>query len=139
MALIGRLHPLLIHFPIVLVLMAGASELAASATADVGWRRVAISHLRVASGFALLAAIAGWRLSSELAMDKESLVEWHRWIAIAGLVATIAAALTGNADAVNTSLKVRIYRISVCVAVMLVALAGHLGGILVWGADFLRL
>jgi hypothetical protein len=39
MAFIGRLHPLLIHFPIALVVMAALAEFVAMVTADEHWRR----------------------------------------------------------------------------------------------------
>jgi uncharacterized membrane protein len=38
MALIGRLHPLLIHFPIALVILAAAAETGATLTDDDRWR-----------------------------------------------------------------------------------------------------
>ena len=38
----------------------------------------------------------------------------------------------------ESSLKTWIYRIAVFAAGTLVAVSGHLGGLLVWGADFLR-
>ena len=44
MAFIGRLHPLLIHFPIALVMAAAAAEGAASITTDDRWRTVAVHH-----------------------------------------------------------------------------------------------
>ena len=56
MAFIGRLHPLLIHFPIALVLAAAAAEGAASITADDRWRRVAVGNVRAAG---TLVAVTG--------------------------------------------------------------------------------
>ena len=49
MALIGRLHPLLIHFPIALVIVAAAAESASVMTADARWRFLAIANLRTAA------------------------------------------------------------------------------------------
>jgi uncharacterized membrane protein len=42
MTLAGRLHPLLIHFPIALVLFAALAELVATVTDHREWRVVAI-------------------------------------------------------------------------------------------------
>jgi Predicted membrane protein (DUF2231) len=46
MALIGRLHPLLLHFPIGLVLIAAAAEVAAMTTGLWDWRAVAVANVR---------------------------------------------------------------------------------------------
>ena len=62
MAFVGRLHPLLIHFPIALVIAAALAEGAAVVTADDGWRTVGVENVRAGAVFALLATIAGWRL-----------------------------------------------------------------------------
>src|SRR6478736_5172107 len=113
MALIGRLHPLLIHFPIAVALLAAAAELVSTITADERWRRVAVGHVRAAAVFALFAAIAGWRLSSDLVMDAAPILEWHRWLAVSGLAAACAAALTGGGTA---PLPTSIYRISLFAA-----------------------
>jgi len=43
MALIGRLHPLLVHFPIGLVLIAAVAEVVAMATGLRDWRAVAVA------------------------------------------------------------------------------------------------
>ena len=45
MAFIGRPHPLLIHFPIALVLAAAAAGGPASITADDRWRRVVVGSV----------------------------------------------------------------------------------------------
>ena len=79
MALIGRLHPLLIHFPIALVIAAAAAEGAALLTGDDDWRTVAVRNVRAGAGFALFAALAGWRLALTPEMEPSSLLEWHRW------------------------------------------------------------
>ena len=78
MALIGRLHPLLIHFPIALVIAAAAAEAVAMLTRDRIWHTGAVGNLRAAAAFAVLAAVAGWRLASQPGMEPSLLLEWHR-------------------------------------------------------------
>ena len=85
MAFIGRLHPLLIHFPIALVIAAALAEIAAMVTRDGGWRTVAVGNLRAGAVFALVATIAGWRLASAPEMEVSPLLEWHRWLESWGL------------------------------------------------------
>jgi uncharacterized membrane protein len=80
MAFIGRLHPLLIHFPIALVISAALAEGAAMVTAQEGWRTVAVGNVRAGAVFAVLATIAGWRLALAPEMELSALLEWHRWL-----------------------------------------------------------
>lgn len=138
MPLIGRLHVLLIHFPIGLVIAAVAAEGAAAVTADHRWHMVAVGNVRAGAVFAVLAAIAGWRLSFEMGTDALPLLEWHRWLGTIGGVATLAAAIATVGAHSHSSLGVRSYRIVLFVAATLVAVTAHLGGLLVWGANFLR-
>ncbi len=138
MAFIGRLHPLLIHFPIALVVAALGAEGAALLTADDGWRTVAIRNLRTGAVLAVLAAIAGWRLALAPGMETSLLLEWHRWLGILAAGATLAAAVATRTGGSRSGREVWIYRTSLLAAGILVAVTGHLGGLLVWGADFLR-
>jgi uncharacterized membrane protein len=137
MAFLGRLHPLLIHFPIALVLVAVAAEGAAAATADDRWRSVAVGNVRAGAAFAAIAAVAGWRLALAPGIEATSLLEWHRWLGAIGAVATLVAAIASRGD-VRSTREMRVYRIALVGAAALVAVAGHLGGLLVWGADFFR-
>jgi uncharacterized membrane protein len=137
MALVGRLHPLLIHFPIALVIGAAAAESAATITADHRWRMVAVGNLRAGAIFAVLAAIAGWRLALEPAVETASLLEWHRWLGIIGAGMAIAAALASSTGS-GSPVGVRIYRTTLFAAATFLAVTAHFGGLLVWGANFLR-
>ena len=138
MALVGRLHPLLIHFPIALVIVAVVAEGLAVVTNDARWRTVAVGNVRAGAAFALIAAIAGWRLAVVMSIDATPLLEWHRWLGTVGAAVTLAAAFaTWNVDR-RSSHEFWTYRIALVGAAALVATAGHLGGLLVWGADFVR-
>ena len=136
MALVGRLHPLLIHFPIALVIAAGLAELTAIVTANEDWRTVAVGNVRAGAVFAVLAALAGWLLALAPEMEVSPLLEWHRWLGITGAGSAIAAALATR-DLRRRARQVRVYRIALAASVFLVAITGHLGGLLVWGVNFL--
>ena len=138
MAFVGRLHPLLIHFPIALVIAAALAEGAAIVTGDEGWRTLAVGNVRAGAVFALLATIAGWRLALAPEMELSPLLEWHRWLGTVAAGAALAAALATAGVRRRSTLGVRIYRIALFTAGTLVAVAGHVGGLLVWGANFLR-
>lgn len=137
MSLIGRLHPLLIHFPIALVIAAAAAETAALLTVDDRWRTVSVVNVRAGALCGLAAVIAGWRLAAGPAIEPSAALEWHRWVGVAGAAAVSAAAVAPNG--INSSASSRgIYRAALFAGAALIAVAGHLGGQLVWGADFLR-
>ena len=136
MALVGRLHPLLIHFPIALVIAAGLAELTAIVTANEDWRTVAVGNVRAGAVFAVLAALAGWLLALAPEMEVSPLLEWHRWLGITGAGSAIAAALATR-DLRRRARQVRVYRIALAASVLLVAVTGHIGGVLVWGVNFL--
>ena len=138
MAFIGRLHPLLIHFPIALVIAAAVAEIAAMVTKDGGWRTLAVGNVRAGGVFALVATIAGWRLALAPEMELSPLLEWHRWLGTVAAGSALAAALATGGVHRRSAAGVRIYRIALFAAGMLVAVTGHIGGLLVWGANFLR-
>jgi uncharacterized membrane protein len=138
MAFIGRLHPLLVHFPIALVIAAVVAEGAAAAGRDRRWHQVAVTNIRAGALFSLLSAFAGWRLAFGLGMDAMPLLEWHRWVGTAAAGLAVAAAVaTHEADGRSPAAST-VFRLVLFGAGALVGVAGHLGGLLVWGAEFLR-
>ena len=137
MAFIGRLHPLIVHFPIALVIIAALAESGAWLTRDSRWRLVAFANVRVAAVFAIAAAFAGWRFAVAPA-DSPPLVEWHRWLGVCAAAVTVAAALATANDEGRSPVAGWMYRTALTFATVLVIVTAHLGGVLVWGADFLR-
>jgi uncharacterized membrane protein len=138
MAIIARLHPLIVHFPIALVIVAAIAELGAIATGDQRYRAVAVGNVRAGAAFAFLAVAAGWQLASAPGIEATALLEWHRWLGASAAVLTAAAAVT-TFRAERQPAHLVAYRIALFCAASLVTVAGHSGGLLVWGADFLRL
>jgi uncharacterized membrane protein len=139
MALIGRLHPLLVHIPIGLVLFAAAAEAIAMTTGRDDWRAAALVSARTVAPFGVAAAVAGWRLAASPGIEATSSLEWHRWLGTIAVVALLGAALATAGARDRSPAAVWVYRIALFWAAALVAVAAHLGGLLVWGADFLRL
>jgi uncharacterized membrane protein len=137
MAYIGRLHPLLVHFPIALVIAAALAEAVALITAKDSWRVLARSNVRAGAVFTALATIAGWRLAVGIGVEASQLLEWHRWLGIVTAAVTVVAALA-TSEASRSAAGMRIYRIALFAAGTLVSVTGHLGGLLVWGENFLR-
>jgi len=138
MSLIGRLHPLLVHFPIGLVLTAAGAEVVATWTRRHSWRTVAIANVRAGALFGALTLLAGWILASAPFVEVTPALVWHRWIGVAAAVATMGAAAASRSCHVGSRRSLLAYRGALFGAAALVSLAGHLGATLVWGADFLR-
>jgi len=138
MVLIGRLHPLLVHFPIGLVLTAAGAEVVATWTRRQSWRVVAVTNVRAGALLGALTLLAGWVLASAPFMEATPLLVWHRWTGVAAAVATLGAAAASRSCHLGSPRSLLLYRGALFGAAALVAFAGHLGGALVWGADFLR-
>lgn len=138
MALLARFHPLLVHFPIALVIVAVAAEAGAVLTGSRRWRAIAMANLCAGAPFAVVSAVAGWRLASTLGLDPTSILAWHRWLGAAGAGVTVVAALATLVARRGSPHGLWMYRIALGCAALLVAAAGHFGGLLVWGADFLH-
>jgi len=138
MTFIGRFHPLLVHFPIALVLAAAAAELVVIATARKAWRQVAVANICAAAAIGIVTAVTGWLFASSPSVDVTPSLEWHRWLGLAGAVGAIGAALLSSRLHVSSRRSAFAYRVLLFVTALLVAITGHLGGTLVWGAGFLR-
>jgi uncharacterized membrane protein len=138
MALIGKLHPLLVHFPIALVLAAAAAELVAIAMPRHGWHSIAVANLRAGAAMGVVTAVTGWLLASSPSVDATPTLEWHRWVGMTGAVGALAAALLSSHPHAQSRRPVTVYRVALFGAAFLVAITGHLGGTLVWGAEFFR-
>lgn len=135
--IIGRLHPILLHFPLALILVAAAIE---GARYVLGKREVASPAASVCLWIGFLMAIptvwAGWELA-EYSGDTGTLVGLHRWTAIASLgVMTLAVGAwtmrrIRGVDWAGTHVAILV------VAALLVGVTGHFGAEMVWGENWL--
>ena len=130
MLLIGKLHPLLVHFPIALVLAAAGAEIVAIRTRRASWRGVAVVNLRAGAAIGALTLIAGWILATAPFVEATPSLALHRW--------TTAAAVASRQSHDHSRASLVVYRGALFMAAALIAVAGHLGAALVWGTDFLR-
>ncbi|WP_150452053.1 c-type cytochrome domain-containing protein [Arenibacter lacus] len=122
----GRWHPLVLHFPIVLLLMALFLGLTG--------KKVPYQLLTVAVLSALLTAISGFFLGKEVAV-KGDLLFRHQWLgAGVALLAALWYALT------QVQLSNNIYTKGLQVVLVgLVVATGHYGGMVTHGEGFLAL
>jgi uncharacterized membrane protein len=139
MALIGRFHPVLVHFPIALIVAAFGCELVSMATRWREWHAAAVANLRIGAVFAVGSAIAGWIFAWSPMVEASPSLEWHRWVGACATLAAAGAVLSARASAQNSARSIWIYRAALGAAAALVGVSGHLGGTLVWGPHFFRL
>ncbi|NNE76853.1 MAG: hypothetical protein HKN31_07240, partial [Pricia sp.] len=125
-AWLGRFHPLVLHFPIVLLLIAIFLGLTG--------KKVPELLLVVGVVSALVTANLGFFLGKET-LVKGDLLFWHQWLG--GGVALIAALWYAMAT-INLDKTVFTKGIQV-VLLLLIGFAGHYGGMVTHGEDFLAL
>jgi uncharacterized membrane protein len=121
---VGRLHPLLLHFPIVLLLL-GSSLLWIR---DENRMRYFTWLLLIGANLAGATVVAGLFLATE--DYSGDAISWHKWTAISSQ--SVAVALYFLKDRAITILR----SLSLSLALLLV-LAGHFGAALTHGEDFL--
>ena len=103
MALIGRLHPVLVHFPIALIVAAFGCELVSMATRSREWHVAAVTNLRIGAVFAVGSAIAGWIFASSPMVDTSPSLEWHRWVGAGATLAAVSAVLSAHSSPESSS------------------------------------
>ena len=135
----GRLHPLVIHFPIGLLLIgAGGEVMRLWSDRDSLGRFVRTMILLGAAGV-LCAAATGWLFAYQIHRPPElrPLMFRHRWLGIATAGTSIIAAFVADRWINTPSSWLRwVRRTVICGNAILLAVTAHLGAALVWGSDF---
>ena len=135
----GRLHPLLVHFPIALLVVAGTVEFTRWVFRRKEPSPLVFGCLVFGALGAAAAAGSGWlyALHEHPGRSVEELVEWHRWT---GVVTASAALLCIPVALARRQAEggfvVFAYRFLFTVAVVGAGGAGHLGGDLMYGEGF---
>jgi len=126
----GRLHPLLVHLPIGLIVLLAALEILAR------WPRFRTANanagliLLLTVPVAVVSVVCGWLLS-RAGGYQDQLLQWHKWTGIATAGFCLIAGLLYAAD-----LK-KLYRWCLGSCVVVLVLASHFGGSLTHGSDYL--
>jgi uncharacterized membrane protein/mono/diheme cytochrome c family protein len=136
---LGRLHPMLVHLPIGLILGAVFFEAVRLVRRRPEPSATAVSCL--ALGVAGAAAAIGAGL---LYADQEPhgasgamMLEWHRWLAIVSGVLALAALLAAPLVRSKSAVAARLFPWCLFLSAGTLAIAGHLGGSMVYGPDYL--
>jgi uncharacterized membrane protein/mono/diheme cytochrome c family protein len=138
---VSRMHVVLVHFPIGLIIAAGLIEFVRlRAAPQRGRSSTASLCLALGAIGALAAAASGWQLA-ELEPPGRALERTlflHRWTGVATAGTALLTLGLGYLQAASVSVTLfRAYRIALVLCVLLVSAAGHFGGEMVHGEDFL--
>ena len=125
-AWLGRWHPLVLHFPIVLLLVA--------VYLGIRGKDIPKSLLVVATIATLVTAISGFFLGTENS-PKGDLLTWHEWL---GVTLALVVVLWYWLEGMKLGKKVYAKALQILI-VLLVGFTGHYGGLVTHGEDFLAL
>lgn len=136
---LGKLHIILIHFPIALVFVAAICE------AWAWWRGVREPLLVVrlclliAAASAALTVALGWLHASHgYGSGQPGLLIWHRWLGTAAGFLLLWAGVGSELDAMEDNKRSPHTRFLIFASALLTGVAAHPGGGLVHGPDFLE-
>ena len=131
--LIGRLHPLLVHLPIGIIILAFIME-CASRMKKYEYIKPAIKFvLVIAMLSSAVAWFTGWIMPKEGDFD-ERLIGLHFWFAVSMSVATCIVYFLHTTS--NEKYK-KLYFPMFSITMILLTITGHFGGSLTHGEDFL--
>ncbi len=125
---IGRFHPLIVHLPIGFLLLAFAMEAWRRWRRSGGWESPVRFALFLGMASALPAAAMGYLLSLEGGYEAGAL-NWHQWTGFGVAALSLAAWWQRN----NPRLGFRLLAFNVAI----VLVAGHYGGVLTHGKNYL--
>ena len=130
---LGNLHPLFVHLPIGILLLAFLMELYYRKKPEPKDNGTILFTLGIGAVSALFSILSGWFLGENDAYD-EALLFKHRWIAVAfalGAVALFFLKKSNRKQLQKTYLPVFV------LVLILLTFTGHYGGSLTHGEDFL--
>ncbi|MEZ4774725.1 MAG: DUF2231 domain-containing protein [Bacteroidia bacterium] len=135
-AFIGRFHPLIVHFPIVLILL----PLALEALIYFGKNESLTSYrpwmMAIAVASAIGAVLAGYFLYATGGYEGE-LVNDHLWGGVSVILLLLIASVFLRQNKEGTSIYYKLYVLFLLVANGWLIYTGHLGGSLTHGEDYL--
>ena len=131
MEFIGKLHPLLLHLPIGVLIYASLHWLYARVVLPIDRQPDFTFALGLGSLSAIFTAVTGWFLASEGGYD-EALLEWHKNLGIG--TAVVSVGLFWGYKRINSRDTFGAFLLAF---MGLLTATGHYGGSLTHGVDFL--
>ncbi len=135
----GRVHPLVVHFPIALLVLGAGVEGLRLVSQNPLLGKLNVFLLSAGAAGAVVAAVAGWVLAEHIhqRQDLRAFWFWHRWLGVATALAALAACFAA-VRWMDSPLASRRWmrRGSVWLTAALLTVTAHLGALLVWGVDY---
>lgn len=133
----GRLHPMIVHFPIALLIFAAILELFTLKKFNSKFRPAIQLLVLIGAVSAIIAAIFGWLLADSDAIEGE-LVDLHQQVGIATAVLSLLVLFfLQKTTKTHKSNQILIYRSFLFFAALGVSISGHFGASLTHGEEFL--
>lgn len=137
--LLGRLHPVLLHFPVALAICAAVAEAARAARGKPGCSDFAIRAVTIAAIVGAITAVSGWMQADFEGAEATPTLFVHRWFGVVSAVLLVAVAICGHIGARSPgSAAFGLWRVGLALAAVCVAGAGHFGGEMVYGDGYLE-
>lgn len=138
---VGKFHPVVIHFPIALLLGAALAELIAQFCRPIAFGEIGHFCLWLGALGAIVAAPLGWAAAAH-ARYPADLVQslwWHRWMGtITAVLAVITVVVAEVARKKPVGRLTKVYRILIFLIAGLVSVTGHFGATLIYGAGYFK-
>ena len=128
---IGHLHPLIVHLPIGILLLACLFLWQARKNKSENWQKQINVILGLGMASAIIACITGFILS-RTGVYEEGLRDWHQWM---GLSVALVSVLTFYFR--RKPALLRWQSLLATILLILIIITGHLGGSLTHGTDYL--
>jgi uncharacterized membrane protein/mono/diheme cytochrome c family protein len=134
---LGRFHPLLVHIPIGFLFVAFMLEVFSRMQRYRELRHAVTFILLLGTISAVVSAVMGYFLSLSGGYETDTLF-WHQWLGIGvAALSVVAYVLKANADRRPAFAAARVYFPVFVLAVFFTMGAGHYGGALTHGSDYL--
>ena len=129
----GRLHPLVLHFPLVVLMLYVLWVIIVEKLDSVRWHaELANILLLIGTLTAVVAAFSGFILSKEVGYEADALF-WHKWL---GIAISLSSIIWYSFQQYLPPWKIQ-SKFAASGFLLLLFIAGHLGGNLTHGDDFL--
>lgn len=137
-AFIGRIHPVMVHFPIALLLAAALAEFIGLFVATPFWRNTGWYCAVLGAIGAIVAAGMGWLDAMFMGHPgMENIVTLHRWFGTSTAVIALVAVIYHAIGKSRNRPKFRtVYLVLLFLAAALVGVTGFFGGMLIYGAHY---
>ncbi|WP_236976104.1 DUF1549 domain-containing protein [Membranihabitans maritimus] len=135
--MLGRFHPMVVHFPISFILLAAVLELYSLKNYESKYRTAINTMLYAGVGFSIVSIVFGLLLKSYDEISG-SLLNLHQWLGIATGVLSVATLWTVWQIKEQNRNLVLLYRSLLFGTAIGVTLAGHFGASVTHGSDYLR-